>query len=675
MSDKGFIEPHASHLPRRKRERTKTAPVLISHQAQLQQHQLEQQQQLERLQIYQQDITLESASETQPNIHPSPTIHPNPPDPLPPAKPPQISTHPHRDNLPRRNRANTVPNNSNNTRARTIPPPIPISIVDSQSTIGADAHGQTADSINVAEEDMGTLSSLYPPPFKLNSKALSLISMAQNKAFKSHIVIENDSSEDDLDRRQLSSSVPTSPQLPHPAMGLTMGIMEAYATEEKDEVEVGNPRRAHAMVRHGLSYSPALGVKGTPPPPLPSSTFFPVHTTRFVPLPASVPIPASSSVPMIPKPSFTTPSPILPPVSAPLGQNLPRRHHRCRQKGPQMEAEVGGGGEKKGKEVLRLERVNMNVSGAKENRVEGNEEEDGLFSSLLDFGRAGSVGATSRTETSLHCVGFSSRGKWKQGRDESCIQVLGRSCVEVGYMLEAEGNGKEDYVLVEATGQDEGGEQRRLELCLHDDAAVCREGVPSLLPEQVRAGCEFMKEWIGCGEGTRRIRISVPRRRAPDAFGLAVCFLVWAEDQRGEKYVPLKVSDVASEPGSGEVYTPIHLLYMSLLDDGEGRGEEEREWDLRGKGKGVSGLGIEEEAEGGRSAHSDSTNGSSRPTLVRRGRGYHVREPALGRPSDTSSSSSSPSPSIPSGVWTGLRDEWRGVLSYEGLNTLAGVWP
>jgi len=49
-----------------------------------------------------------------------------------------------------------------------------------------------------------------------------------------------------------------------------------------------------------------------------------------------------------------------------------------------------------------------------------------------------------------------------------------------------------------------------------------------------------------------------------DVFGLAVCFLVWA----GEKQVPI----ACLEPS--EVYTPIHLLYMGLLGDGEEEVEE-----------------------------------------------------------------------------------------------------
>jgi hypothetical protein len=56
-------------------------------------------------------------------------------------------------------------------------------------------------------------------------------------------------------------------------MGLTMGIMEAYAENEDDVLE-GHARRAHAILRSGLSYSPSMGVKGTPPPPL----AFPEHT-------------------------------------------------------------------------------------------------------------------------------------------------------------------------------------------------------------------------------------------------------------------------------------------------------------------------------------------------------------------------------------------------------------
>ena len=47
-----------------------------------------------------------------------------------------------------------------------------------------------------------------------------------------------------------------------------------------------------------------------------------------------------------------------------------------------------------------------------------------------------------------------------------------------------------------------------------------------------------------------------------------------------------------------------------------------------------------------------------------KGRGLHVREAAFGH-----SLSQSPSP------WKGLEDEWRGVLSFEGLNELVGLWP
>jgi hypothetical protein len=71
-------------------------------------------------------------------------------------------------------------------------------------------------------------------------------------------------------------------------------------------------------------------------------------------------------------------------------------------------------------EVLRFERV-------KRNGVEGNEEEDGLFSSHLDFQRAGSE-AGRRVAT----------GKGKARMDGRWIQALGRSCVEVGYMRKSE---------------------------------------------------------------------------------------------------------------------------------------------------------------------------------------------------------------------------------------------
>ena len=67
------------------------------------------------------------------------------------------------------------------------------------------------------------------------------------------------------------------------------------------------------------------------------------------------------------------------------------------------------------KEVLRFERLRVSVDGAKGNRVE---EENGLFSSLSDFERAGSGGggATSSQakakERALSCRQSSSRRLW-----------------------------------------------------------------------------------------------------------------------------------------------------------------------------------------------------------------------------------------------------------------------
>jgi hypothetical protein len=169
--------------------------------------------------------------------------------------------------------------------------------------------------------------------------------------------------------------------------------------------------------------------------------------------------------------------------------------------------ESAGEGSGRIPEMLRFERV-------KRNRVEGNEEEDGLFSPLLDFQRAGSE-AGRRVET----------GKQKAQMDGRCIQALGRSFVEVGYMREPEIEGWGDCVLLdvfEGDGDQEGVDRPgRLKLHLPDNAAVYREGVPSLSPEQVTAGCELMKGWFGpaCEEGKRRIRISAPRWRAQDALG------------------------------------------------------------------------------------------------------------------------------------------------------------
>jgi hypothetical protein len=143
--------------------------------------------------------------------------------------------------------------------------------------------------------------------------------------------------------------------------------------------------------------------------------------------------------------------------------------------------------------------------------------------------------------------------------------------------------------------------------------------------------------------------------------------------------------------GCADLHTLIHLLYMRLLDGCTG--------DLGSRDKGIGlgivgvGLGPEDEEkaerEDGRSAHSDSTTMSSRSTLLRlqtqshfkaRKRGYRVRKAVLGGLGVSSSSSSLSSPSQKSyrveekSEWTGLRDEWRGVLSYEGLNSLVGVW-
>ena len=637
----------------------------------------------------------------------------------PSAQPQPKSTHPHRDNLPRRTRPKVTPiNETTKTRTRVVPPPLPISVVYSQSTIEAELphtnlHQQERQEADIEEQHL----SPDLVPFQLNSKALSLISKAQNKAFKSrppHILIDNDPGPPDTDHtyeRLLSS--PTSPQLPHPAMGLTMGIMEAYAKDEHD-VGMGQATHARAIVRAGLSYSPALGVRGTPALP---SLAFPAHTPTFVSVLPSRPIPSASSNPTTLPKTSTANLPVLPltpPVSAPLGQNLPRRH-RHRRRVPQADETLSGrlGIEKEKREeaevreVLRFERTQLKNQGG--NRVEGNEEENGLFSSLLDFGRA-RVGGISAEEgrvqkgvnERLPCRAVSAdssqvRGRRRRREGGRCMQVLGKSRVEMGYMRDSEVAGG-DCLLVEAvdfgvdcdSANKVGQQSRRLELKLR--ANVCREGMPSLLNEQIREGCEFMKGWIGRGfdEGKGKIRISVPRWRAQDAFGLAMCFLAWVEEQEHKWIVPLKVNDVVCRESESQsvaqaadmgVYTPIHVLYMRLLDDGSdvdgGAGEQ------NGKGKGESservglgmvGVGLEEEC--GQSAHSDSTTGSSRPTVVRKSGGYHTREAALGGFGSSSSSSSSWSTSRDRYEQRrGLRNEWRGVLSYEGLNALVGVWP
>jgi hypothetical protein len=58
-------------------------------------------------------------------------------------------------------------------------------------------------------------------------------------------------------------------------MELTMGIMETYAENEDDVLE----GHARCALRSGLSYGPAMGVKGTPP----SALAYPAHTLTFIP--------------------------------------------------------------------------------------------------------------------------------------------------------------------------------------------------------------------------------------------------------------------------------------------------------------------------------------------------------------------------------------------------------
>jgi len=91
------------------------------------------------------------------------------------------------------------------------------------------------------------------------------------------------------------------------------------------------------------------------------------------------------------------------------------------------------------------------------------------------------------------------------------------------------------------------------------------EGTSALSEEQIREGCEFMKEWLDdSSEGvdeedalrprirTRtRIRILSPRNRPEDAFALGLCYIAWAE-KRVQQQQEEGEEDINVDPRSPE---------------------------------------------------------------------------------------------------------------------------
>jgi len=573
-----------------------------------------------------------------------------------------------------------------------------------------------------------------------------------------------------------------SPVLPHPAMGLTMGLMEAAreAAEGASFAYGGTPIQTpqKTPVPTTLNPSPALGVFGSPTP-------------------SRTPIPVSS-------------------VGL-LGNNLPRRHKRGREtnlrkaslkRGVVEEEESDGRGKDGEREelngkVLRLVGV----------RRQGDEDDDGISSLLApshskSYSRHGGHRACSAP---AHGSSRTRSNRRDTSSERRCIQVLGRSRVEVGFWLDD----LKDYVLLKTVdslssdSDSDNDDDSCLKLPLLGRKAAYKDGIPTLTNAQIRDGCEFMRRWIGksslllptvktdSGDTSLMIRILTPRWRPEEAMGLALCYLARAEmeaprsesekgtarsvvqeDALGHpRVVPFGVNDLdlslpSSEtnlevetevnvfsmelPSRGDVivaaddflipdahyaYSSIHHLSMRLLDDDLGEWMGRRAMDevggtkdgrsgavKLGLGLGL-GLGIlgaqairEEVQVEGRSdsdtAGSSRQGRSTRSRRRKRGRtlfryppqslldndkgkekGLHVREaPFGGREGSLSISETCEgsdvqrASSVGDGIgcewekvkqrdwkgrrtWTGMRDEWRGVLSFEGLEGLVGIWP
>ncbi len=564
-----------------------------------------------------------------------------------------------------------------------------------------------------------------------------------------------------------------SPVLPHPAMGLTMGLMEAAreAAEGASFAYGGTPIQTpqKTPVPTTLNPSPALGVFGSPTP-------------------SRTPVPVSS-------------------VGL-LGNNLPRRHKRGREtnlrkaslkKGVEEESDGRGkDGEMNGK-LLRLVGV----------RRRGDEDDDGI-SSLLAPSHSESYSRRGRHRACSAPAHRSSRTRSKR-RDTSeerrCMQVLGRSRVEVGFWLDD----LKDYVLLKTVDSSDSDSDNDDECCLKlpllGGKAAYKDGIPTLTNAHIRDGCDFMKRWIGnsslllpsvetdSGDTSPMIRILTPRWRPEEAMGLALCYLAWAELEAPRieseahlivqedasshpRVVPFGVNDLdlsslelpRSETNLDEVvdvfsmalpshlqcedgmaaadnfptldahyaYSSIHHLSMRLLDDDLGEwmgrramdevgGTKDGRFAAVGLGLGILGFqAIREELQVEGRSDSDTAESSrqGRPTHRRRNekkggrplfryplldsdkgkeKGLHLREAAFGGRegslsiSETCEGSEEKdvqwASSVDNGIgrsewekekqrdwkarrtWTGMRDEWRGVLSFEGLEGLVGIWP
>jgi len=770
---KGYIQPHYSHLPRRRpranlKERARTVatpPIPGSIPTQegktSDRPALEIQTESETLPLagavaaaprfVSDPVTFQPAGDSTPELAREETrddgekkaggtlIHPTPPLTLTNERAPLETlnksaspgmrskghTEPHRNHLPRRV-----------AKAKGVNLSLPLSSVDTVMDISHPVESES-DSPGADPTTPAPLEPYPTPPLlgglgqgtDLSSTLAALISAAQNK----HKTNSNDVYADEL---------PTSPDLPHPAMGLTMGLMNAVAAQEA-----------------------AAGVNDSNPIRMPGSR---------------TPMPMASGTP-VPYPSpalgvFGSPGVMSGSAAGLLRANLPRRHRRRRE---QEQEEMGGGRnsrreslaeslERKKEEprVLRFERVIV--------RDEGGDGEAGVldFGSESESGLETDSGRVRRYRSRHRATSAPAKELSKGSRRRSksrCLQVLGHSRVELGFLRP---NDPDSCVLVQAVDPSCESEEaestfdkRTLKLALSDEKVkASREGVSSLTPAQIVEACEFVRSSLAERRQGDRIRILCPRGRPEDAMAIALCYLAWTEVENGssesqssQTLISFCVNDLEGHEDSSRlddkcatdyslirpdnnthpIYSPIHLLYMRLLDDDDG------EWCKPGRrttmtrhhvsttaiapssasgliGLGIAGLDAKAASdESGNAGGTTSTNPNSNSdsaghrrvveeeeesstSLLRgrslargtvlfqngkgKGRVLHIREAALGGGgggtggSLLSSRSFSPLPlssvsRTQTVVWKGLEDEWRGVLSFEGLNELVGVWP
>ncbi|KAF8815982.1 hypothetical protein BYT27DRAFT_7248676 [Phlegmacium glaucopus] len=180
-----------------------------------------------------------------------------------------------------------------------------------------------------------------------------------------------------------------------------------------------------------------------------------------------------------------------------------------------------------------------------------------------------------------------------------------------------------------------------LQLSLPSNPLSYTDGTTSLTDSQIQQACTFIDEHISIilessNNNTRRGRASVlilaPRTRPEEAMSIGVCYLAGIEelDKGGETEGHEGSGNNDDGDDNHHTYSTIHRLMMAFHDD---------------PGSPIPNHSTKLEVK---ESHLDTSESSNPGTLAGCG--------------------------IDTDGWRGLRSEWRGVLSFDGMQRLDRVW-